>query len=71
MRKTGIILTHEIGHLHEDRQGNLIGTKDIKGGKKIGTMKGHHPSWADPKKFPVSNNNGSGKSDVENPSINQ
>ena len=52
-------------------ESKALGTKDIKGSTKIGTMKGHHPSWAPEENFPVGKNNGIGHSDVENPSKNQ
>ena len=55
----------------EGAESLFLSTKDIKGAKKIGTMEGHHPSWAPPYKFPKSSGNGSGSSDIENPSKNQ
>lgn len=48
-------------------ESKLLGTKDIKGSKKVGSMGGHHPSNASPSDFPKSNQNGSGGSDIENP----
>lgn len=52
-------------------ESKILRTKDIQGAKKVGTMKGHHPSFADPSSFPKSNENGIGSSDIENPSKNQ
>jgi len=67
LKHTGLASDYKQSGVEND----FLRTKDIEGSKKVGTMAGHHPSWAKPSNFPKSSGNGSGSSDIENPSKNQ